>query len=263
MNMNYIAIDKEEITRGFCAIAEQITRTAQMIQNASVGMQAVLRTATEGMSRLPELIHRQNQEFAFLMPWLAAHSWYFGMDMPLSSMGQLSRLVRAAEYGAVDAALTDWHRQHAQSIITRIAERFPNRSRVLTAAFVAYLTGDYLLSIPTFLAQADGVSYDYLSENFFRTQLWQQRLQDFMQEANLMEFSSVMVSPLYEPGLLRTSTDRLPQMKGILNRHQILHGLTSNYGTEINSLKCIGLLDYLYSVGEMIFNKKPKQPASE
>lgn len=256
MTLSDIAIGSDRAQRGFCSIAEQMGLTARTLQNTAVGMHALLKTVSEGVVRFAERLRLQNQEFAILMPSLAARSWYFGMDMPLSSMSRMARLAASGDYGAVDAALADWHRRHSQAIIKRIAERFPDRSRVLTAALTAHQAGNYLLSIPAFLAQADGIAHDYLSEHFFRTGRWKQRLREFMHEANLTGFASVMAIPLSEPGLIRTPTNRLAEPAGILNRHQILHGLTSDYGTEMNSLKCIGLLDYLYSVGEMIVARK-------
>ena len=243
--------------RGFRAIADQVSRTVQMIQSSSTGMQSALRTFNEGIKGLPGLLHSQNKELVFLLSWLAGRSWYFGMDMPLSNIGQLARVAHSGDNETVDKTLADWHRRHAKTIISRIYKCFPVRKPVLTAALTAHEAGDYLLSIPAFLTQADGIAYDYLTENFFCNGLWRKRLREFMQEAHLTELSYVMMSPLNEPGLLRTPTYQLNETEGILNRHQILHGLTCEYGTEINSLKCIGLLDYLHSVGGMIMRRQP------
>jgi len=258
--MSNIARDMEVATRGFRAVAQSLADTAQMVRSGSESMQAILQSVNS-INLIPEMLQRQNEGFTFLMLRLAERSWYFGMDMPISDMVQLEEAVSEEDYDLVDTELAGWHRCRAQQVIEKIMEKFPERALVIRPALKAHKERNYELAIPAFLAQADGIAYDYLTENFFRTVRWRDKLDEFMRRNSLTEFSTVMLMPLYKAGTLRRSTSGLPSGGDVLNRHQILHGLTCDYGTEINSLKCIGLLDCLYSTGEMILKGEPEQGA--
>ena len=255
-DMHRFVTNIQQTAEAFRGIAYRVTSTVRMIEEQGARMHSFAASVAKGLEGLREGMHLQNQEFAFLMSELAGRSWYFGMEMTLPNMMRLARCARSGDFESIDVLLMNWHQRHAEAIIKNIAKRFPARRQVLTAAFTAHEAANYPLAIPVFLAQADGIAHDYLSESFFRTRAWKRRLEEFMKEASLTEFSSVMALPLREAGLLRVPTEHIEQTGGVLNRHQILHGLTCDYGTEINSLKCIGLLDYLHSVGEMILAKK-------
>lgn len=258
MNINSFAADIQRTMQGFQAIADSVSRTARKVQQATAGMQAVLRSA-ESLTRIPEMLRRQNEAFAYLMPRLADKGWYFGMEMTLPAMMQLYRLARDEDFEAIDQALADWYRRQGSDTIHRISERFPDRAPILQAAFTAHEAGNYVLAIPAFLAQADGIAHHYLTESFFCTRRWRARLREFMEENSLTDFSTVMAIPLDDPGVLRRPTWELEGQDDILNRHQVLHGLRCDYGSEVNSLKCIGLLDYIQSAGEMILTREPEQ----
>ena len=66
-------------------------------------------------------------------------------------------------------------------------------------------------------------------------------------------YLSAMLYPLEHCLPIAASTkDREPDFKG-LNRHQVLHGESTTYDTETNSLKAISLLNYVgVTLGESL-----------
>ena len=84
-----------------------------------------------------------------------------------------------------------------------------------------------------------------------------------MNKVDVTEFSLALMSPLKEVGALRTSTYQLKENDLMLNRHQVLHGIVSNYDSELNSLKCLGLLDYFYFIGEQILSSNKLRDGQE
>ena len=57
-----------------------------------------------------------------------------------------------------------------------------------------------------------------------------------------------LLAPLSQPLPISASQYERDESFNELNRHQVMHGEVVNYGTEINSLKSISLLNYVVQV---------------
>ena len=61
-------------------------------------------------------------------------------------------------------------------------------------------------------------------------------------------FRHALLSPLSQPLPISASKHERDESFNELNRHQVMHGESLGYGTEINSLKAISLLNYVTQV---------------
>ena len=61
-------------------------------------------------------------------------------------------------------------------------------------------------------------------------------------------FRHALLSPLSQPLPISASKNERNDAFNELNRHQVMHGESLDYGTEINSLKSISLLNYVTQV---------------
>jgi len=93
---------------------------------------------------------------------LGQKGWYISLDMPFSSLVKVVIENSEGEEDKLDEIMSEYFRQHFQSIINDIASNFPNREKVIRSAFKAHIDGDYDLAIPVFLAQADGICYEII-----------------------------------------------------------------------------------------------------
>lgn len=177
---------------------------------------------------------------------LMEHGWVPEMDLTLGQLRQLAaaldpenpELVRQA-----NDATCERFRDRLDDIETKLVSEFPSRSVILRDAFDAHRQGRYTLSVPTFLTQVDGFFHDRCGANLFygegRDALWK-----------LVEAMPNVLTRMYLGALLNTrlplllSEKRRPENFSGLNRHQVLHGLVTDYNTQENSLKAIALLYY-------------------
>jgi len=132
--------------------------------------------------------------------------------------------------------------------------RYPNRKNVLESAFNAHDRGEYNLSIPVFLAQADGIGTQLLSgiSPFSRKTSSTPRILVTAEEINRLsaQVDTTIIEPLGLPlGMTArsNSSERLLHPH-LYNRHEVLHGISVDYGNKINSLKAISILGHLATV---------------
>ena len=179
---------------------------------------------------------------------MARNGWFPDLELPV---GQIK--LWADDLGSdperarkANQELCDRFRDRLDSIENELRSEFPNRSEILGDAFQAHRQGQYNLSVVVFLTQVDGLFYDRYLKNLFS-----RKDRDYV--AEIMgrkpdELDRSLSRALLYDGLplLVSWSQRQQQPDGLseLNRHQVLHGEVTNYGTEKNSLKTISLLNY-------------------
>lgn len=151
---------------------------------------------------------------------------------------------RAAE---ADASLS----AHFTSQLTEIEEELvklaPAREKLVRSAFGAHRRGEYELAIPVLLAQTDGISVDATGGSLFRDAEGSPLTAAYVRGIASDEFLSAMLAPLAQKLPINATEKQRGKVENwtALNRHMVLHGEALDYGTEINSLKAISLLNYV------------------
>jgi hypothetical protein len=187
---------------------------------------------------------------------LAKKSWFLDAGIPMSAPVQIVEWLDQGKEDVIDNALADYYRGRIPEIEQSLALAYPTRKDVLASAFRAHCNKDYNLAIPVFLAQADGLSYEIYQSHFFRSAQSIPAAIAFIKQQNVEVYVAAYAYPLTHQGVIRQSTAQLPAISNSLNRHAIVHGISSDYGNEMNSLKCISLLSYLHGITEMINSEK-------
>ena len=174
------------------------------------------------------------------------HGWYPPPDIALAQLR-----LWAGGFGDPDEERAESARQigfmvfrrDANKIKRTLAEQFPHRKQALSEAFDAHQHGRYFSSVALLLTQADGICHDAIGENICsrKTIASADSLADDVQEGILRElFRGLM----WEGWPLALSRNNRPSGLSELNRHQVLHGESTDYGTEENSLKAISFLNF-------------------
>ena len=182
---------------------------------------------------------------------LAEESWFFNPEIPVSILHELEPRIKENPDKVWDW-FDDFFRNHLDSIERRLVISYPKRARFFRDAFRAHRRGEYSLSIPVFLSQADGV----FAEIFPEKSLFMYRKRESAISIHASQTGekwievflyplSIMV-PLWMPEFLRGESF------SSLNRHQVLHGESVDYDTERNSLKSISLLGYLHWMSRLL-----------
>jgi hypothetical protein len=228
---------------------------ARRVVSASVRVEESLQTIfqqTEALRiRINELIDELPEPTRVALRRLGERGWYFCMDMTPSEIYENANRIQAGNYTEVDQWMIAFYNDNLDSLKNDLEERFPHRSQVLERAFEAHERGEYELSVPVFLAQADGICQELTDIQLYSRIEGQPRTLDFVEQLALESLSDAMMEPLRVPLPISASYHDREQPdypSGALNRHQVLHGEAADYGTEMNSCKAISLLHYVATV---------------
>lgn len=180
-----------------------------------------------------------------MMKMLGERGWYIDPEMNTTYLPKIIEIFNQGDMKKAENILVKYYRSRLSNIARDLCVKHPTRQIILTKAFTAHRRGDYEISIPAFLTQIDGIYFDLVKEYFFtkKSKKFYKELEKLSQDIFLGSYYFPLVNDFpisYNPGQRK-------KYKGWnkLNRHQILHGEVTDYGTEKNGLKAISLLNYV------------------
>ena len=174
---------------------------------------------------------------------MAEIGWYIDPEMPWTAPTKCADALSEGNKNEVVEALIEYYQKRVESIELKLKSSYKQREQVLHDAFNAHREGKYNLSIPVFLAQADGMWWDKYETNL---SIKIDRNNEFPRiKSHIKEELYSTIGLLLKPIPLFKSKSGRDGTFDELNRHQVLHGEVTDYGTEQNSLKMISFLSYL------------------
>lgn len=181
---------------------------------------------------------------------LAQHGWFISLEMPPSPVVECATLVLDGEIDKVDKIMALFYRDAADKINKILNDNFPNRSNILDDAFKAHSRGEYNLSIPIFLIQTDGICNELIGIQMFSRRNKKPETATYANQFEHDSFLSALLEPFRICLPLTASEKEIENLtiETYLNRHEIMHGVVYNYGTELNSLKTISLINFVSTV---------------
>ncbi len=175
---------------------------------------------------------------------LAERGWYLDPDMSANAIGQFADAIRE-DPEEVDAIVSDFFRERADAIRQELTKSYPERSHLWRDAFDAHCESKYNLSIPLFLAQADGIfEKQFPQKSLFISGQRESAIEEYRPYSSDIFFDVLLYPFSISTPSWESRKERSESFEG-LNRHQVLHGESIAYGTEQNSLKAISLLSNL------------------
>ena len=203
-------------------------------------MQAV---PTEILESILEVISAGREDYQRYWKVIAKHGWFPHPSMFFSA-NLLVKLINNDPSGA-DHILTNLFRDELTSIESELVDLYPNRRHLFEQGFEAHREGKYSLSILMFLAQSDGISKESDSNSVFR----KAERKHIGLELKSDERSVILTSflPLLTDDTMPiwvTERDRDSSFHGF-NRHLVMHGESTDYDTEENSLRAASFLSWL------------------
>jgi len=186
---------------------------------------------------LRELIRDWSNEARGHLKVLLSMGWCLDPYAVNEWAGAIAQKMEDGEAAEAEAWLIEYFRGHASIIEDRVSDQSAARAPLLRDAFAAHREGRYALSIPVMLAQAEGLARDVMGLKLFsKAERPNARATGTLRLA--------LISAFYEKAnVVIRNTDELPQGFDGLNRHAVLHGIDSNYATEVNGLRAISLLN--------------------
>ena len=222
------------------------TFNRQVLANTAVAnrIKEENRRSSERLRQLVRDIPKRRREEREALKNLAELGWYLDPAMPWDAPIRIAKFVSETNDVDVVEAISAYFRQRANAIEEELESSYPHRNDILCDAFQAHREKKFNLSIPVFLAQADGMWRDKFDGSVFRGK---DRVN--VVEAHVTRLRDRVYADMFEIfrssiPLWKSESRRDSSFSGF-NRHQILHGEIVNYGTEVNSLKAISFLSWL------------------
>ena len=193
----------------------------------------------EYYKRIPDVIKHS-------MTVLAERGWFLNIDMTSSVVLKLESMVEEGKYEEVDDLLIYYFEINLEKIEAKLILNHPTRSALIKSAMNAHRRGEYELSIPVLLAQADGICMESVGYQLYS--------KDKKGNPKIAKYIDEIVTDKYKAAFLHPVTKDLPidyskKKRGSnfddLNRHQVLHGESVDYGTKLNGYKAISLIYYI------------------
>ncbi len=177
-----------------------------------------------------------------LVASLVERGWYPDPHMAPMQLALLSSYSES-EPSAIDEIMEKVFRERLNEIEANLIVDYPARAAIIRDAFGAHRESRYNLSVPVLLAQADGIWRDRIDQNLFGGDREEaiQELANLVEDPNSRELVLALTTPDWPLALSKKK--RSENFRG-LNRHQVLHGEATDYGTEENSLRSVAFLNY-------------------
>lgn len=181
---------------------------------------------------------------------LAGYGWYLNFwDLEPKETYKIEQILDSNDKKQIDNLMMNHVNKRKDGIQLILIKNYQNRKKPLNCAFEAHNKSEYLLSIPVFLAQVDGLCFESFNEKFFSTENKKPRVGKILTGTiTIGTIRNIYIEPLRYLGALNATETVRSKFIGLLNRHEVMHGISNDYGTELNSLQCISLLDYIYGL---------------
>lgn len=235
--------EKSQADNGKEAIVESIKLSAKngTVANALANL---IKEFAPMLARVVEAVRRMPEAMQKALICLANEGWYLDWkEMSLSEPAELAQMYLDGRSQEVDAQLVEHFTKRLPSIEQELIGLYPKRADIFRQAFDAHRQGMFYVSVPTFLAQSDGICEDVLQEQFFQKPRGAKH--HFEKLSDLDPLTKAMLAPFLDKTAIRLSKEVRPLDFNKLNRHQVLHGESCDYGTEVKALQAISFVYYV------------------
>ena len=178
---------------------------------------------------------------------IAQHGWFIDLESELDFPSEVANYIQKNETDAAKELLVNYYKTNFDRIFKKLIKRHYNRKEILEEIKSSFLIGNYSVLIPTVLTQVDGICFDFTKRKFFLKDKNNNYLPQVTGELEKSSgtFLELCLTPLQNQTPIMAREKDMSNFPCNLNRHEILHGINFDYGTEINSLKVISLLKYI------------------
>ncbi|MDV5036579.1 hypothetical protein [Vibrio diabolicus] len=214
----------------------------KQIQQYQKSLSGIITPAFEELQRSFDVLPPKIQEALLLM---AQHGWYLDFNMSLPSLWEIKTAILSGEIDDVEKAFVNYFESQLNEIENSFNSQFPNRAHIVTSALKAHRRGEYFLSIPVLLAQTDGICKEVVDQYLFMKKDKKPQTAIYVEQIAADTYKAALLSPLASSTPIGASQYEREDGFNLLNRHMVLHGESLDYGSKVNSLKAISLINYV------------------
>ncbi|WP_438940044.1 hypothetical protein [Chitinophaga hostae] len=234
----------------FNDLHEVQARFSRAVSDFQENIQNTLKRALEAHNEMEQKLRRAlDVDFSFMAPVLqdlSQYGWYLNLGMTITDVAAVKRVLASGDENQLNQCMVLLLKEELAGDVGRLCGKHSNRSDAIEQAFKAHEAGLYYASMPVIFAQIDGLSYELTGYKFFDNdrRTYEPEIAKWVAEnASTSSLESAYLSVLLDKGAFQKHRNNPNRIS--FTRHSILHGETTDYGTEINSLKAFSLLLFL------------------
>ncbi|MBJ7550241.1 hypothetical protein [Marinomonas ostreistagni] len=233
-------ISSEEQVKPFIESVEESKRVLEELLEEMEKPKRALEAIDLWYKELPSQT-REAVEFLVNKGWFCDDLEHFDLEV----LNEGSTL----EWEVIEHEIEEYFDDHLDRIEGNIISRLknPERAKIIASVFEAHRNGLYNLTVPTTSAQVDGICIDATADkHFFMMSDKKPQVSPHVYNLTKGYLTDALIDGVFKVKIPvnQSSWDRDENFSG-LNRHQVLHGEVCDYGTKINSLKAISLLNFV------------------
>jgi hypothetical protein len=177
---------------------------------------------------------------------IAQHGWFLDMATELSFPEQIISEIEQGNIDEADKLLMDYYIENLKTILKTLESRHPMRAHIIKELKLNLDNGHYYAFIPQVFSQIDGICFDFTKKKFFIKNK-KTFLPEVTQELEKAtgSFVDLYLSPLKNQTPIIAREVDMKNFPCKLNRHEIMHGINTTYGSRLNSFKVLSLFKYL------------------
>ncbi|NQU32089.1 MAG: hypothetical protein HQ521_02545 [Bacteroidetes bacterium] len=212
----------------------------------------ILDEFTQGLRKTFELM----QVLPKYLKMLADLGWFISLDLTPGETKTICNYLDESNIEALNQFLIKDVDNNLEAIKIRAINDFPKRKEIFEAIFQAHLNKNYSLSIPVLLSQIDGICFETLNVSFYSKTNKKPKTKIRLESLTFDEILDIYLTPMKNSISISSNKNDIDYQIGNFNRHEIVHGISTNYGTEINSYKAFSLLNYIIDMSKEIKSHK-------
>lgn len=178
---------------------------------------------------------------------IAQNGWYLEFDCEMKLPSEIAKDFETDKSDVANKKMTEYYTENLNRIFKELSSRHINRKEIFEQILSGFNKGEYYTIIPCILSQVDGICFDFTKKKFFIKEKDNKYLPQISSELekSVGNFVAIYLSPLRNQTPIMAQEKQISEFPCKLNRHEILHGINTDYGTKENSLKVISLLKYI------------------
>lgn len=200
---------------------------------------------TDVFERLREVFDKLNSD-SYLIT-LAQNGWFIDDGMSYSDMIEIAQLFEDGAAVEAESRLIAHFSERAPEICKELIELFPERTQALEQGFSAHSKEMYFASVLVMLVQADGICKSICNFGIYKKGRDQRpKITSYAQDQVERNVAAKTFLGQFDASA-KIFSDFTPGQKQYdhLSRHAVIHGVDTEYGTKVNSLKAISWLGYV------------------
>jgi hypothetical protein len=234
---------------------KNITKTSKELSKSFGKIRKILKENTE--------LFKHNKEFQNLLSGLgkslvrvytetpdnllniSKYGWFLDFNCEMKYSFELNELIEKDRYDLAEKSLIEYYTENLKGIFQIISKRHPTRKKIFEQIEKSSEQELYYLAIPIIFSQIDGICYDLTSKKFFvKNENFLPEVYPKLEELHngLTDFFLIPIKNSTPFNVWEKEINKFPLK---LNRHEILHGVDTDYGNKTNFLRCISMLKYI------------------